>query len=46
VKGKHAYHGVADLVESSVGAAIFGEPRDVELKGLNGTHTVFAIAST
>jgi class 3 adenylate cyclase len=33
------------LVESSVGAAMFGEPREVELKGLTGTHTVFAVAS-
>jgi class 3 adenylate cyclase len=34
------------LVESSVGAAMFGDPREVELKGLSGTHTVFAVAST
>jgi len=33
------------LVESSVGASTFGEPRDVELKGLSGMHTVFAVAS-
>jgi class 3 adenylate cyclase len=33
------------LVESSVGAAMFGEPRDVELKGLAGTHTVYAVGS-
>jgi class 3 adenylate cyclase len=32
------------LVESSVGAAMFGEPREVELKGLSGTHTVYAIS--
>jgi class 3 adenylate cyclase len=31
------------LVESSVGAGVFGEPREVELKGLSGTHTVFAV---
>jgi class 3 adenylate cyclase len=31
---------VRALVESSVDAGTFGEPRDVELKGLNGTHTV------
>jgi class 3 adenylate cyclase len=31
------------LVESSVGAAMFGAPREVELKGLSGTHTVYAI---
>ena len=31
------------LVESSVGAAMFGEPREVELKGLAGAHTVFAV---
>jgi class 3 adenylate cyclase len=34
------------LVESSVGAGTFGEPREVELKGLSGTHTVFAVAAT
>jgi predicted ATPase/class 3 adenylate cyclase len=34
------------LVESSVNAGTFGEPREVELKGLSGTHTVFAVAST
>jgi class 3 adenylate cyclase len=33
------------LVESSVGAAMFGEPREVELKGLSGTHTVYAVTS-
>jgi hypothetical protein len=32
------------LVESSVGAAMFGAPREVELKGLSGTHVVFAVA--
>jgi class 3 adenylate cyclase len=32
------------LVESSVGPATFGEPREVELKGLSGTHTVFAVS--
>jgi class 3 adenylate cyclase len=31
------------LVESSVDASMFGEPRDVELKGLAGAHTVFAV---
>ncbi len=31
------------LVESSVGAAMFGEPRGVELKGLSGTHEVYAV---
>jgi hypothetical protein len=31
------------LVESSVGAATFGEPRELELKGLSGTHTVYAV---
>ena len=25
-------------------AALFGEPRDIELKGLSGTHTVFPAA--
>jgi len=33
------------LVESSVGADTFGEPREVELKGLSGTHVVYAVAS-
>jgi class 3 adenylate cyclase/tetratricopeptide (TPR) repeat protein len=33
------------LVESSVGAAMFGAPREVELKGLSGTHTVYAVAA-
>jgi class 3 adenylate cyclase len=31
------------LVESSVGAGTFGEPREVELKGLSGTHTIYAV---
>jgi class 3 adenylate cyclase len=31
------------LVDSSVGADGFGEPREVELKGLAGTHTVYAV---
>jgi eukaryotic-like serine/threonine-protein kinase len=31
------------LVESSVGAALFSDPRELALKGLEGTHTVFAI---
>ncbi len=33
------------LVESSVGASMFGEAREVELKGLVGTHTVYAVGS-
>ena len=32
------------LVESSVGAAMFGEPREVELKGLAGVHMVYAVS--
>jgi class 3 adenylate cyclase/Cdc6-like AAA superfamily ATPase len=32
------------LVESSVGAGAFGDERAVELKGLSGTHTVFAVS--
>jgi eukaryotic-like serine/threonine-protein kinase len=32
------------LVESSTEAALFGEPRQVELKGLSGTHVVYAVA--
>ena len=32
------------LVESSVDAGMFGEPREVELKGLTGSHTVYAVA--
>jgi class 3 adenylate cyclase len=32
-----------ELVESSVDASLFGDPRMVELKGLAGTHTVFAV---
>jgi class 3 adenylate cyclase len=31
------------LVESSTDAAIFGAPRDVELKGLAGRHVVYAV---
>jgi class 3 adenylate cyclase len=31
------------LVESSVGAAAFGDPREVELKGLAGNHTIYAV---
>jgi class 3 adenylate cyclase len=31
------------LVESSTDAALFGEPREMELKGLAGTHTVFGV---
>jgi class 3 adenylate cyclase len=34
------------LVESSVGAGTFTESRDVELKGLSGTHTVFSVSVT
>jgi predicted ATPase/class 3 adenylate cyclase len=34
------------LVESSVGASTFGEPREVELKGLAGAHTVYAVTVT
>ena len=33
------------LVESGVGAGVFGEGREVELKGLAGTHTVYAVAA-
>ncbi len=33
------------LVESSTDAALFGEPREVELKGLSGAHTVYAVGS-
>ena len=29
----------------SVGAAMFGEPREVELKGLAGMHIVYAVAA-
>jgi class 3 adenylate cyclase len=31
------------LVESSVDAALFSEPREIELKGLAGTHTINAV---
>jgi len=34
------------LVESSVGASTFSEPREVELKGLSGMHTVYRIQDT
>ena len=34
---------VHQLVESSVSAALFSEPRDVELKGLTGTHGIYAV---
>ena len=37
---------VRALVESSVGAATFGDPREVELKGLAGKHTVYRIEGT
>ena len=33
------------LVESSVGASLFDEPRETELKGLSGVHTVFAVSA-
>ena len=33
------------LVESSVGAGTFGEAREMELKGLSGTHIVYAVGS-
>ncbi len=31
------------LVHSSIDPSIFGEPREVELKGLSGTHTVYPV---
>jgi class 3 adenylate cyclase len=34
------------LVESSTDASLFSEPRELELKGLAGTHTAYAVAST
>jgi class 3 adenylate cyclase len=34
---------VRALVESSVASGTFSDPREVELKGLSGTHTVYAI---
>jgi predicted ATPase/class 3 adenylate cyclase len=34
------------LVHSSVDAATFGDAREVELKGLAGTHTVYAVSAT
>jgi class 3 adenylate cyclase len=34
---------VRQLVESSVDAGTFGEPREIELKGLAGTHTLYAV---
>jgi class 3 adenylate cyclase len=37
---------VRSLVESSVGASTFGEPRELGLKGLAGTHTVHAVTAT
>jgi class 3 adenylate cyclase len=36
---------VRQLVESSVGSATFSDPREVELKGLSGTHTIFAVTA-
>ena len=37
---------VRQLVESGVATDTFSEPREVELKGLSGTHTVYAVALT
>ncbi len=37
---------VRQLVESSVAVGTFSEPRDVELKGLLGAHTLYAVAIT
>jgi eukaryotic-like serine/threonine-protein kinase len=34
------------LVESSMDRSAFSDPRDVELKGLSGTHTVYAVTGT
>ncbi len=34
---------VRALVESSVDAGTFGEPREVELKGLTGSHALYAV---
>jgi class 3 adenylate cyclase len=34
------------LVESSVAAGTFSAPREVELKGLSGTHAVYAVSAT
>ena len=31
------------LVESTTDASIFGEPHEVELKGLSGTHCIYAV---
>jgi hypothetical protein len=31
------------LVESSIDASIFSAPREAELKGLAGTHVMYAI---
>jgi class 3 adenylate cyclase len=36
---------VRSLVESSVERSLFSDPREVELKGLSGTHTVFAVSA-
>jgi class 3 adenylate cyclase len=36
---------VRALVESSVAAGTFSEAREVELKGLAGTHTIFAVSA-
>ena len=34
------------LVESGVDASLFGDPREVELKGLAGKHTIYAVHLT
>jgi class 3 adenylate cyclase len=34
---------VRDLVESGTEASLFGEPRELELKGLSGTHRVYDV---
>jgi class 3 adenylate cyclase len=36
---------VRQLVESSVDAALFNGPRELELKGLSGTYTVFGVTA-
>lgn len=37
---------VRALVESSVDAGTFGEPEEVALKGLSGTHLVYSIQTS
>jgi class 3 adenylate cyclase len=32
------------LVESSMDRTLFGEPREIDLKGLSGTHALYAVA--